>query len=367
MRRNFLRQDNIPTPTEPDSYHQNDFTATPRADSELFREDNTVKPSDSLDKEPLEDIMVAYQQNLFRQEREDFEGFKDHGQVSDSSERKSFKGIFESHREDFLEKGRITPSFRDNSELSLIANDDDTTVASDVLDNDETEAQFCVEDNSMNNFDMRSPSPNLTRTNSSAKSMITAKQRSNDEAHIASQDDDISHLIDNDEDALTEEYDSLRSPRVVNYLTKLPSPSHSSYLRRQRLTTASTLDIPQGVEEEEERTDNTFVRPPSPQSDRVAGKQSLAMQTLIKNYRPIQQGWLAKKVMMMLTFYIYIYPSIYTILYYTILYYTILYYTTLHYTILYYTILYYTILYYSILFYTVHTMFHFYTLCLYYV
>ena len=312
MRRNFLRQDNTPTPTEPDSYHQNDFTATPRADSELFREDNTEsvqKPSDSLSKEPLEDIMVTHQQNLLRQEGKDFERFKDPGQLSDSSERKSFKGIFESHSEDFLEKGRITPSFRVNSELSLIANDDDTTVASDVLDNDETEAQFCVEDNSMNNIDMRSPSPNLTRTNSSAKSMITAKQRSNDEAHIASPEDDISHLIDNDEDALTEEYDSLRSPRVVNYLTKLPSPSsYSSYLRRQRLTTASTLDIPQGVEEEEERTDNTFVRPPSPLSDRVAGKQSLAMQTLIKNYRPIQQGWLAKKVMMMLTFHSFILP-----------------------------------------------------------
>ena len=61
----------------------------------------------------------------------------------------------------------------------------------------------------------------------------------------------------------------------------------------------------QGVEEEEEeeeeedKTDNTYIRPPSPPGKEVAGpglKQSLVMQTLLTNYRPVQQGWLAKKV-----------------------------------------------------------------------
>ena len=65
----------------------------------------------------------------------------------------------------------------------------------------------------------------------------------------------------------------------------------------------------QGVEEEEEeddRTDNTYIRPSSQRGTEDAGsrlkvpgpapKQSLVMQTLLTNYRPIQQGWLAKKV-----------------------------------------------------------------------
>ena len=69
------------------------------------------------------------------------------------------------------------------------------------------------------------------------------------------------------------------------------------------------------MEEEEEelddeRTDNTYIRPSSLQrgtEDAVSRlevpgqgpKQSLVMQTLLTNYRPIQQGWLAKKVTIM--------------------------------------------------------------------
>ena len=58
----------------------------------------------------------------------------------------------------------------------------------------------------------------------------------------------------------------------------------------------------QGVEEEEEeeeendRTDNTYIRP-SNRLEVPGPKQSLVMQTLLTNYRPIQQGWLAKKVL----------------------------------------------------------------------
>ena len=71
----------------------------------------------------------------------------------------------------------------------------------------------------------------------------------------------------------------------------------------------------QGVEEEEEeeeeRTDNTYIRPSSPPGSEEAVRrlevpgagpgpqQSLVMQTLLTNYRPIQQGWLAKKVLIM--------------------------------------------------------------------
>ena len=60
----------------------------------------------------------------------------------------------------------------------------------------------------------------------------------------------------------------------------------------------------QGVEEEEEeeeeneRTDNTYIRP-SNRLEVPGPKQSLVMQTLLTNYRPIQQGWLAKKVTIM--------------------------------------------------------------------
>ena len=166
--------------------------------------------------------------------------------------------------QDFWENGDPSPPPRVNSELSIIANDDDTTVASDVLDNDPTETHYYAEDvvceeageeeDYLNNNEMCSQSPNMSRSNSSAKSMVTAKQRSNDETpmppmpntefKLQLEEEDISQLIDNDEDALTEDYSSLRSPRVINYLTSQPSASHSSYLRRQRLTAASTLDIP---------------------------------------------------------------------------------------------------------------------------
>ena len=62
-------------------------------------------------------------------------------------------------------------------------------------------------------------------------------------------------------------------------------------------------------EEDDDRTDNTYIRPSSQRGteDAVrrlevpgqAPKQSLVMQTLLTNYRPIQQGWLAKKVTIM--------------------------------------------------------------------
>ena len=164
--------------------------------------------------------------------------------------------------QDFWDNEDPSPPPRVNSELSIIANDDDTTVASDVLDNDQTETHFYIEDNAgevgeeedyVDNNEMFSQSPNMSRSNSSAKSMVTAKQRSKDETpltntefklNLSEEEEDISQLIDNDEDALTDDYASLRSPRVINYLTRQPSASHSSYLRRQRLTAASTLDIP---------------------------------------------------------------------------------------------------------------------------
>ena len=58
------------------------------------------------------------------------------------------------------------------------------------------------------------------------------------------EDDDIANLIDNDEDAYEEHSDMVRSPspRIVNYLTN--TETQSSFLRRQRLTTVSTLDLP---------------------------------------------------------------------------------------------------------------------------
>ena len=63
---------------------------------------------------------------------------------------------------------------------------------------------------------------------------------------LVEEEEDISQFIDNDEDAYeSETLDSVRSPRVtVNYLTNLET--QSSFLRRQRLTTASTLDLPVG-------------------------------------------------------------------------------------------------------------------------
>ena len=62
---------------------------------------------------------------------------------------------------------------------------------------------------------------------------------------VIEDDDDLSNLIDNDEDAFeTDNYDSIKSPspRMVNYLTNIET--QSSYFRRQRLTAASTLDLP---------------------------------------------------------------------------------------------------------------------------
>ena len=64
---------------------------------------------------------------------------------------------------------------------------------------------------------------------------------------LVEEEEDISQFIDNDEDAYeSETLDSPGAgPRVtVNYLTNVET--QSSFLRRQRLTTASTLDLPVG-------------------------------------------------------------------------------------------------------------------------
>ena len=66
-------------------------------------------------------------------------------------------------------------------------------------------------------------------------------------ARLVEEEEDISQFIDNDEDAYeSETLDSPGAgPRVtVNYLTNVET--QSSFLRRQRLTTASTLDLPVG-------------------------------------------------------------------------------------------------------------------------
>ena len=55
-------------------------------------------------------------------------------------------------------------------------------------------------------------------------------------------EDDLSQLIDNDEDDYSGHSGHGNSARVVNYLTNMET--QSSFLRRQRLTTASTLDLP---------------------------------------------------------------------------------------------------------------------------
>ena len=52
----------------------------------------------------------------------------------------------ENMEQEFWEHGQPSPPPRVNSELSIIANDDDTTVASDVLDYDQTETHDYVRD-----------------------------------------------------------------------------------------------------------------------------------------------------------------------------------------------------------------------------
>lgn len=146
-------------------------------------------------------------------------------------------------------------SAKQSESYSVLGNDEDEeTIASEIKD-EEADIDTASE-RDFSDIDVSNKVQNdlITRENTQ-DSVVSVIPNENipDKLHefhqtrmpIIEDDDDLTNLIDNDEDALeTDQYDSLRSPspRVVNYLTNIET--QSSYFRRQRLTAASTLDLP---------------------------------------------------------------------------------------------------------------------------
>ena len=146
----------------------------------------------------------------------------------------------------------VRSSVKQSESYSVLEHDDDDeTIASEIKDEEAEIQQDSERDTS--DFDVINKPQNefMTRENTQEDSVVSVvpneKQIDSNQSRmpIIEDDDDLSNLIDNDEDAFeTDNYDSMKSPspRMVNYLTNIET--QSSYFRRQRLTAASTLDLP---------------------------------------------------------------------------------------------------------------------------
>ena len=149
----------------------------------------------------------------------------------------------------------IRSSVKQSESYSVLEHDDDDeTIASEIKDEEAD-----IEPDSgrnLSDIDVINKPQNefMTRESTQEESVVSVvpNDKQNDPSpskipvmSVIEDDDDLSNLIDNDEDAFeTDNYDSIKSPspRVVNYLTNIET--QSSYFRRQRLTAASTLDLP---------------------------------------------------------------------------------------------------------------------------
>ena len=246
----------------------------------------------------------------------------------------------------------IRSSVKQSESYSVLEHDDDDeTIASEIKD-EEADIEQDRDLSEVIDVVNKPQIEIMTRENTQEDSVVSVvpneKQNDSNQSRmpIIEDDDDLSNLIDNDEDAFeTDNYDSMKSPspRLVNYLTNIET--QSSYFRRQRLTAASTLDLPvteistfkifkyfhfqQGIDDEVEdevdqkqlhQTENQTVvtnLPNKPEIKLVGPEvdsippgvkdlrkqtftlnpsQSLLMQTLNTDHKPLAQGWLARKV-----------------------------------------------------------------------
>ena len=150
----------------------------------------------------------------------------------------------------------IRSSVKQSESYSVLEHDDDDdeTIASEIKDEEadiEQDSGRCFSDNDIIN---KPQNEFMTRESTQEESVVSVvpNDKQNDPnpskipiMPVMEDDDDLSNLIDNDEDAFeTDNFNSIKSPSpiVVNYLTNIET--QSSYFRRQRLTAASTLDLP---------------------------------------------------------------------------------------------------------------------------
>ena len=144
----------------------------------------------------------------------------------------------------------IRSSVKQSESYSVLEHDDDDeTIASEIKDEeaDIEPDRTLSEVDAVNKPQIEIMTRESTQEDSVVSVVPNEKQNDSNQSRmpIIEDDDDLSNLIDNDEDAFeTDNYDSMKSPspRVVNYLTNIET--QSSYFRRQRLTAASTLDLP---------------------------------------------------------------------------------------------------------------------------
>ena len=146
----------------------------------------------------------------------------------------------------------IRSSVKQSESYSVLNHDDDDeTIASEIKDEVADIEQESERDLSDVDVIQKPKIEFVTRESTQEESVVSVvpndqqEDSSQSRMPIIEDEDDLSNLIDNDEDAFeTDNYDSMisPSPRVVNYLTNIET--QSSYLRRQRLTAASTLDLP---------------------------------------------------------------------------------------------------------------------------
>ena len=145
----------------------------------------------------------------------------------------------------------IRSSVKQSESYSVLEHDDDDeTIASEIKD-EEADIEQDRDLSEVIDVVNKPQIEIMTRENTQEDSVVSVvpneKQNDSNQSRmpIIEDDDDLSNLIDNDEDAFeTDNYDSMKSPspRLVNYLTNIET--QSSYFRRQRLTAASTLDLP---------------------------------------------------------------------------------------------------------------------------
>ena len=150
----------------------------------------------------------------------------------------------------------IRSSVKQSESYSVLEHDDDDdeTIASEIKDEEADIEQDSGRNLSEIDVINKPQHEFMTRESTQEESVVSVvpNDKQNDPnpskipiMPVIEDDDDLSNLIDNDEDAFeTDNYDSIKSPspRMVNYLTNIET--QSSYFRRQRLTAASTLDLP---------------------------------------------------------------------------------------------------------------------------
>ena len=152
----------------------------------------------------------------------------------------------------------IRSSVKQSESYSVLEHDDDDdeTIASEIKDEEADIEQDSGRNLSEIDVINKPQHEFMTRESTQEESVVSVVPIPNDKQNdpnpskipimpVIEDDDDLSNLIDNDEDAFeTDNYDSIKSPspRMVNYLTNIET--QSSYFRRQRLTAASTLDLP---------------------------------------------------------------------------------------------------------------------------